>query len=63
MPRMLISLELHVVDVQTGHWCPWCALPSAVAVTFAVVDSATLQIVGRKVETICDECDQMLARG
>lgn len=37
LPVTLIYRLLEVVDVDHGHWCPRCLLPSAVRITLASI--------------------------
>lgn len=44
---------VELFDKQHGIWCPTCALPSAIAATFAVRIGDKLSL---SVRTICQDC-------
>lgn len=56
MPVSPVVVEVHQLELTTGHWCPTCALPSALHQLIAVVDHQTLRIVTRQRRTFCTEC-------
>lgn len=56
MPAQLV-LEVHALNVTTGHWCATCALPSGIKATIVVVDGRTLRIVQRMPTFRCTECN------
>jgi hypothetical protein len=57
MPRTVaVIVEIHLLDVETGLWCPHCLLPSVIAVHLAGVNPTTLQIVMRWTSIYCDDC-------
>lgn len=54
-------LECHVLNVETGLWCPECALPSGVEVAIALVAPETLLVLRRVTEARCHDCGRKLS--
>jgi len=51
-----VVIELHMLDYETGLWCPTCALPSVCQLSVATVDPEDLRMFGRLVWRVCDDC-------
>lgn len=52
------TVEVIVLDelLTAGHWCPHCALPSAVRLPFAAVDPTTCMVITRAATFDCQDC-------
>jgi hypothetical protein len=55
-PTTHAVIELHMLDIEAGGWCPCCMRPSAVTVTWAGVDPVTLVVQVRGCSTFCSDC-------
>jgi hypothetical protein len=51
-----LVVELHILDIESGIWCPVCLVPSMVEVTWAGADPDSLKVRVRGVSTFCDGC-------
>lgn len=53
---IVLRIEAHIIDVEQGGWCDTCLLPSVISATGLIANADTLKVLGRCVQTLCDEC-------
>ena len=58
MADLVVALEFHLLDIETGAWCGSCLLPSVVSVPWVAVSPDTLRTVLRGTMHLCQDCGQ-----
>lgn len=54
----MVTIEAHVLETETGIWCPSCSLPSAIRRTVALVWPTSLVVFARFEGTFCTDCGE-----